>query len=119
MSTAIILTHTSPSRPGEPCARCVAAAERAGWRLVADQEELTKHGEAAAGIGAAGATTTTWTSAWSSAATGRSSRACASTGSRDVPVFGINFGTVGFLAAAEPDELDAEPRAAPSPATTR
>ena len=23
-----------------------------------------------------------------------------------MPVFGINYGTVGFLAAAEPDELD-------------
>ena len=33
-------------------------------------------------------------------------RACASFAGTDVPVFGINYGTVGFLAAAEADELE-------------
>ena len=36
----------------------------------------------------------------------------------EVPVFGINFGTVGFLAAVERDEADRAARA-PSAATSR
>ncbi len=46
------------------------------------------------------------TSAWRSAATARSSRACAASPAAAVPVFGINYGTVGFLAAAEAEDLE-------------
>ena len=46
------------------------------------------------------------TSASSSAATARSSTRCAATPDTGVPGLRVNFGTLGFLAAVERDELD-------------
>ncbi len=105
MSTAIILTHTQPEQTGDALREVVAAAERAGWRLVADQEELTKHGETAAGI-ARRRDDDHLDLCLVLGGDGTILKGLREHGIQNVPVFGINFGTVGFLAAAEPDELD-------------
>jgi NAD+ kinase len=103
--TAVVLTHTHPEQTSAALREAVAAAERASCELVTTSDELSKHGDAARGIGTL------------SDAPGRPDlclvlggdgtilsalRLYAGTG---VPVFGVNFGTVGFLAAVEREEL--------------
>jgi NAD+ kinase len=102
--TAVVFTHTQAEQTSQALGEARVAAEAAGCRLVARPEELVKHGAAAAGIeplsngerpdlclvlGGDGTILTAL-------------RAFANTG---VPVFGVNYGTVGFLAAVERDEL--------------
>ncbi|MFN8218139.1 MAG: NAD(+)/NADH kinase [Solirubrobacterales bacterium] len=106
MKTADLITHSHLADDPEPVALAVRVAAEAGWRLVADEEEFEKHGEAAAGIerrsgeerpdlcvvlGGDGSIL-------------HALRRYAGT---EVPVFGVNFGTVGFLAAVERGEAAA------------
>jgi NAD+ kinase len=104
--TVALVTHSHPPGPGEAVAAAVAAAESASCRLVASAAEAAKHEgteeriEVSEGMPAdpdlclvlGGDGSILW-----------ALRQYAGT---EVPVFGINFGTVGFLAAAEPDRLD-------------
>jgi NAD+ kinase len=100
VKTAALITHSHPPAATEAVPIAAAAAEEAGWRLVADQGELDKHGAKAAGVeleredeapdlclvlGGDGTIL-------------HALRRFAGTA---VPVFGVNFGTVGFLAAVE------------------
>ncbi len=100
MKTAALITHSHPPAATEAVSVAVAAAADAGWRLVADRGELEKHGEAAAGV--------------ELERDGESPDLCLVLGGdgsilhalrrfsgTEVPVFGVNFGTVGFLAAVE------------------
>ncbi len=106
MKTAALITHSHPPAATEAVPVSVAAAQAAGWRLVADQVELDKHGEDAAGIelerddevpdlclvlGGDGTIL----------------HALRRFSGTDVPVFGVNFGTVGFLAAVERKDAEA------------
>jgi len=50
MKTAALITHTHPPAASEAVAVAVRLAREVGWRLIADQDELAKHGEAAAGV---------------------------------------------------------------------
>lgn len=106
MKTAALITHSHPPAATEAVPVAVAVARAAGWRLVADQDELDKHGAAAAGIELEQA--------------GESPDLCIVLGGdgtilhalrrfagTHVPVFGVNFGTVGFLAAVERDDAQA------------
>lgn len=103
--TAVILTHTQPEQTSAALAEALAAADTTGCRLYANEGERSKHAQAAAGLepvdslaqlpdlclvlGGDGTILTAL-------------RAYANTG---VPVFAVNFGTVGFLAAIERDQL--------------
>lgn len=105
MRTAALITHSHPSAVADAIEIAVAVAAEAGWRLVARREELDKFGPAAAGIvvvddvlpeiclvlGGDGSIL-------------HALRRYAHTG---VAVFGINFGTVGFLAAVDRGEAAA------------
>ncbi|HEX8752413.1 MAG TPA: NAD(+)/NADH kinase [Solirubrobacterales bacterium] len=108
MKTAALITHSHPPAATEAVAIAVQVAREAGWRLIATDEELEKHGAAASGIercesevdehpdiclvlGGDGSIL-------------HALRRFARTG---VPVFGVNFGTVGFLAAVERGEAAA------------
>jgi len=104
MRTAIILTHTQPEQTEAALREVVAAAERAGWRLVTDQEELTKHGEAAVGI-ARRRDDDELDLCLVLGGDGTILKGLREHGTQGTPVFGINFGTVGFLAATDPDDL--------------
>jgi NAD+ kinase len=100
VKTAALITHSHPPAATEAVPIAAAAAAEAGWRLVADQGELDKHGAEASGVelerddeapdlclvlGGDGTIL-------------HALRRFAGT---KVPVFGVNFGTVGFLAAVE------------------
>jgi NAD+ kinase len=105
MSVAAILTHTQPEQTSDAVRTTVEVAERAGWRLVADAEELHKHGDAAASISEIGPNEEP-DLCLVLGGDGTILKALRRYGSRDVPVFGVNYGTVGFLAAVERDGLE-------------
>lgn len=106
MKTAKLITHSHPPAATEAVAVAVRVAREAGWRIVATEGELDKHGSAAEGVevvlegeqrpdlclvlGGDGSLL-------------YALRRFAGTG---VPVFGVNFGTVGFLAAVDRDEAE-------------
>jgi NAD+ kinase len=106
MATAALVTHTHSAAASEGVAAASAVASELGVELVASADEHVKHGDAAAAmenvpelpekpdvclvLGGDGSIL-------------YALRRYAGTG---VPVFGINFGTVGFLAAVEREELD-------------
>ena len=50
MKTAALITHSHPPAATEAVPIAAGAAKAAGWRLVADQGELDKHGAEADGI---------------------------------------------------------------------
>ncbi len=100
MKTAALITHSHPPAATEAVAVAVAAARDADWRLVADQAELEKHGEAAVGVELErdGETPDLCLVLGGDGTMLHALRRFSGT---EVPVFGVNFGTVGFLAAVE------------------
>ncbi|MGZ8667008.1 MAG: NAD(+)/NADH kinase [Solirubrobacterales bacterium] len=96
-----LVTHSHPSLTSTAVSAAIVAAREAGAELVATGEEARKHGSAADGLAVAeelperpdlclvlgGDGSILW-----------GLRRYAGSG---VPVFGVNFGTVGFLAAVE------------------
>ena len=101
---ATVLTHTHPEQTAEALRTTVQAAERAGCTLLADEEELAKHGDAAAGIEPLGGDPPDVCLVLGGDGTIlKALRAYAGT---PVPVFGFNFGTIGFLAAVDREELE-------------
>ena len=105
MKTAALITHSHPPAATEAVPVAAAAAKAAGWRLVADQVELDKHGESAAGVELERADETP-DLCLVLGGDGTILHALRRFAGTEVPVFGVNFGTVGFLAAVE--RADAE-----------
>lgn len=103
MTTAVVITHSHPPAATEAIPLAVAVAEEVGARLIASEEEISKHGEAAAGIevAAADAKPDVCLVFGGDGSILHALRRFSGTG---VPVFGVNFGTVGFLAAVERGE---------------
>jgi NAD+ kinase len=105
VTSAMLITHKHPeSASTEAVAAAVEAARAASVRLVATPDEHEKHGEAAAGI--------------ELVEDGERPDVCIVLGGdgsilyalrrfadTDVPVFGINFGTIGFLAAVDREQF--------------
>ncbi len=104
MTRAMLITHTQPEAAAEAVAATVEAARAASVQLVCTPDELEKHGQAAAGV--------------ERVDDGERPDLCVVLGGdgsilyalrrfagTEVPVFGINFGTIGFLAAVEKEEL--------------
>jgi NAD+ kinase len=105
VKTAALITHSHPPAATEAVAVAVAAAQAAGWRLVADQTEFDKHGESATGVELERADETP-DLCLVLGGDGTILHALRRFSGTEVPVFGVNFGTVGFLAAVE--RADAE-----------
>jgi NAD+ kinase len=109
MTRAMLITHTHPEAPADATSAAVAAtakaAQGASVQLIATRDELQKHGDAAAGIEAVeeGERPDVCVVLGGDGSILYALRRFAGTG---VPVFGINYGTVGFLAAVERDQLD-------------
>ena len=103
VTRAMLITHTHPETTSGAVAATVEAAEAAGVQLVATADEL-EQGEAAAGIERVddGERPDVCIVLGGDGSILYALRRFADTG---VPVFGVNFGTIGFLAAVERDEL--------------
>jgi NAD+ kinase len=106
VKTAALITHSHPPAASEAVKIAAEVAGELDWRLAASEEELAKHGEAAAGIDV---TTEHALPDICLVLGGDGSilHALRRFAGTDVPVFGINFGTVGFLAAVERGEAAA------------
>ncbi|HEY5816668.1 MAG TPA: NAD(+)/NADH kinase [Solirubrobacterales bacterium] len=103
---AALITHSHPPATSEAVASAVAAARDAEWRLVATAEELAKHGGSVEGIELVDSLPHQADLCLVLGGDGSILYALRHFARTGVPVFGVNFGTVGFLAAIERDEAE-------------
>jgi NAD+ kinase len=103
MKTAALITHSHPPAASEAVAVAAEVAHELGWRLAASQEELEKHGAAGEGVDVT-AEHTLPEICLVLGGDGSILHALRRFAGTEVPVFGVNFGTVGFLAAVEREE---------------
>ena len=103
--TAVVLTHTQPEQTSDALRQAVAAAATAGCRMLATADELEKHGDAAAGIERLDELPGDPDLCIVLGGDGTILKALRAYAQTEVPVFGFNYGTVGFLAAVDPDQL--------------
>lgn len=106
MKTAVLITHSHPPATTEAVAMASALASESGWCLVATAGELAKHGEAATGIEQVASLPLAPDLCLVLGGDGSILYALRSFARTGVPVFGVNFGTVGFLAAVEREEAE-------------
>ncbi|HEX6753424.1 MAG TPA: NAD(+)/NADH kinase [Solirubrobacterales bacterium] len=107
MKTAALITHSHPPAATEAVAVATAVARDAGWRLVATEGEISKHDHAAAGVERVDSLPTDPDLCLVLGGDGSILYALRRFARTGVPVFGVNFGTVGFLAAVERDDAEA------------
>ncbi len=103
---AALITHSHPPATTGAVELVVAAAEAAEWRLIATREELAKHGEQAGAIRAVDSLPHQVDLCVVLGGDGSILYALRHFARTGVPVFGVNFGTVGFLAAVERDQAE-------------
>jgi NAD+ kinase len=103
---AALITHSHPPATTGAVELVVAAAEAAEWRLIATREELAKHGEQAGAIRAVDSLPHQIDLCVVLGGDGSILYALRHFARTGVPVFGVNFGTVGFLAAVERDRAE-------------
>jgi NAD+ kinase len=105
MSTAVLVTHSHPENSSEAVAAAGEAAREASVELVAPADEHDKHGKAAAGIGRVDELPERPDVCVVLGGDGSILYSLRHYAGTSVPVFGINFGTIGFLAAIEREQL--------------
>jgi NAD+ kinase len=103
VKTAALITHSHPPAATEAVAVAAEVAQAAGWRLAATEDELRKHGAAGEGVDVT-AEHTVPDICLVLGGDGSILHALRRYAHTEVPVFGVNFGTVGFLAAVERDQ---------------
>jgi NAD+ kinase len=101
-----LITHSHPPATAGAVELVAAAAREAGWRVIATPVELGKHGDAAAGIEAVESLPHQLDLCVVLGGDGSILYALRHFARSGVPVFGVNFGTVGFLAAVERDDAE-------------
>lgn len=106
MNAAVLVTHMHPENSSEGVRAAIAAAERAGVELVAPESEHGKHGEVAAGMGRAEELRGDPGVCIVLGGDGSILYALRRYADTGVPVFGINFGTIGFLAAVDRERIE-------------
>jgi NAD+ kinase len=104
--TAVLVTHTHPETAADGVRAAAKVAADAGVELVAPADEHSKHGEAAKGIGRVEDLPEKPDVCIVLGGDGSILYALRHYADTGVPVFGINFGTIGFLAAVEREELE-------------
>jgi NAD+ kinase len=104
VKTAALITHSHPPAATEAVAVATAVAREAGWRLVATTDEIEKHNHAAEGVEAIDSLPDSPDLCLVLGGDGSILYALRRFAGSGVPVFGVNFGTVGFLAAVEREE---------------
>jgi NAD+ kinase len=100
---AALITHSHPPATTGAVELVAAAAREADWRVIATPSELGKHDDAAAGIEAVDSLPRQLDLCVVLGGDGSILYALRHFARSGVPVFGVNFGTVGFLAAVERD----------------
>ncbi len=106
MSTAVLITHGHPETFDRAVAAAAKAAEAASFELVATPDEHEKHGDGGAGITRVERLPERPDLCLVLGGDGSLLYAMRRYARTDVPVFGINFGTVGFLTAVEREDLE-------------
>ena len=106
MKTAALITHSHPPSASEAVSIAAEVAHDLGWRLAATEDELSKHGASGEGVDVT-AEHTLPEICLVLGGDGSILHALRRYAHTEVPVFGVNFGTVGFLAAVERDEAAA------------
>ena len=106
MKTAALITHSHPPAATEAVAVATAVARDAGWRLVATEGEISKHNHAAAGVERVESLPGAPDLCLVLGGDGSILYALRRFARTGVSVFGVNFGTVGFLAAVERDDAE-------------
>ena len=106
MKTAALITHSHPPAATDAVAVVVRVAGEMGWRAVATADEISKHGAAAKGVEVVASDKPRPDICLVLGGDGSILHALRRFARTGVPVFGINFGTVGFLAAVERDEVE-------------
>jgi NAD+ kinase len=101
---ATLITHSHPPATTEAVELAVAAAREAEWRLVATAEEAAKHDAAGKGVEVVERLPRQADLCLVLGGDGSILYALRHFAGSGVPVFGVNFGTVGFLAAVEREQ---------------
>jgi NAD+ kinase len=104
--TAALISHSHPPQATEAVRIAARVAADSGWRLIATAGELSKHGEAADGVEEADLPASEVDLCLVLGGDGSILYALRRFARSGVPVFGVNFGTVGFLAAVERDQAE-------------
>jgi NAD+ kinase len=105
MRTAVLITHAMPPET-EATAAAISAAEAASCRLLATEEEIAKYGEEGRGLELVDELPDDPDLCLVLGGDGSILRALRHYADTEVPVFAVNFGRIGFLAAVESDRLD-------------
>jgi NAD+ kinase len=100
--TAVLVSHSHPPEAAAEVARAVELAGEASWRVVALPEERAKH-PGVDGIEQVGQLPDDADLCLVMGGDGSILFALRLFAGQGVPVFGVNHGTIGFLAAVEPD----------------
>ena len=101
-----LVTHTHPDQTGDAVTSALAAAKGAGIEVVVTESEASKHGELLAGCRRVERMPDHPDLCLALGGDGTLLQALRHYADTGVPVFGINYGTIGFLAAVERDRLD-------------
>ena len=105
--TITVFTHQRPEDTGAALERVIELARDAGEDVRLPRGEAEKHGiEAADGLTVVDKTAADTDLALVLGGDGSILSTLRLFAGTDVPVFAVNFGTIGFLATVEPDELD-------------
>jgi NAD+ kinase len=105
MKTATVFTHRRPAETAPAIALLLEVAREAGWVLRFSPEETRKHGlEPAAGIELNAPVQDHPDLAFAIGGDGTVLNALRTYAGTRVPVFGVNYGEIGFLATVDRDE---------------
>ncbi len=104
--TVALVTHSHPAAVSDAVARAISACEGSETRLIASAAEAAKHEGVIEGIEVTEEMPADPDVCLVLGGDGSILWALRQYAGTQVPVFGINFGTVGFLAAAERDQLE-------------
>ena len=106
MKTAALITHSHPPAATEAVGIAARVAAESGWRLVGTADERSKHGDAARDVEVVASDKPRPDLCLVLGGDGSILHALRRFAGTGVPVFGVNFGTVGFLAAVEREEAE-------------
>ena len=107
MTSVTVFSHARPDQTGDALRRVIELALEAGVDVRLPEGELEKHGiESRDGVLAGADSDGDTDLAIVLGGDGTILSTLRRYARRDVPVFAVNFGTIGFLATVEPEDLD-------------